>query len=212
MLNITVLCREHSFWNPGPNGTIERTGRAPDVTAPTARYQFEVTLHQGAIESMFLDAMSLRGLIVDRPTTVHDLKILSTSEAKDGYKIEVTLRHLEIAEDIDTAQPQSNITSSSATNDEKKYSRETIIYAKYVIGCDGAHSWVRKKLGITMDGGQTGKYLHCISNREFQSVSEKYLISEINQAIVFHRLTSLCPKRVKHDLLSETTLFIVFLV
>lgn len=30
-----------------------------------------------------------------------------------------------------------------------------VIHAKYVIGADGAHSWVRKTLGIAMEGEQT---------------------------------------------------------
>lgn len=30
-----------------------------------------------------------------------------------------------------------------------------IIHSKYVIGCDGAHSWTRKQIGITMEGDQT---------------------------------------------------------
>jgi 2-polyprenyl-6-methoxyphenol hydroxylase-like FAD-dependent oxidoreductase len=30
------------------------------------------------------------------------------------------------------------------------------VRAKFVVGADGAHSWVRKSLGISMDGEQTG--------------------------------------------------------
>lgn len=33
---------------------------------------------------------------------------------------------------------------------------EEVVHAKYVLGADGAHSWVRKELGFTMDGEQTG--------------------------------------------------------
>jgi phenol 2-monooxygenase (NADPH) len=36
------------------------------VTAPTARYPFEVTLHQGEIEGVILDSMSKEGLEVER--------------------------------------------------------------------------------------------------------------------------------------------------
>ncbi|KAG8984383.1 hypothetical protein FRB90_005356, partial [Tulasnella sp. 427] len=56
-----------AFYNPSPSGGIERTGRAADVTAPTARYPFEVTLHQGAIERIFLDFLAEHGVSVDRP-------------------------------------------------------------------------------------------------------------------------------------------------
>lgn len=31
-----------------------------------------------------------------------------------------------------------------------------IVRAKFVVGADGAHSWMRKTLGISMDGEQTG--------------------------------------------------------
>jgi phenol 2-monooxygenase (NADPH) len=31
-----------------------------------------------------------------------------------------------------------------------------IVRVKFVVGADGAHSWVRKTLGISMDGEQTG--------------------------------------------------------
>lgn len=33
------------------------------------------------------------------------------------------------------------------------------LYAKFVIGADGARSWVRKQMDITLDGEQTGMYL-----------------------------------------------------
>ena len=26
------------------------------------------------------------------------------------------------------------------------------VHAKYVVGCDGAHSWTRKKMGIKLEG------------------------------------------------------------
>lgn len=149
---ISLFSREVAFWNPNASGMIERSGRAPDVQAQTARYPFEITLHQGAIEKIFLDTMSARGLIVDRPTTVHDWQVLSIAEAKNGYRIKVTLQHL--------TDENNTVKAESKTNDGKEDSNKEIIYAKYVIGCDGAHSWVRKKLGFTMDGQQTGKRVY----------------------------------------------------
>lgn len=32
-----------------------------------------------------------------------------------------------------------------------------VVSAKYLIGCDGAHSWTRRTLGIKMIGEQTSK-------------------------------------------------------
>ncbi|KZV82212.1 thioredoxin-like protein [Exidia glandulosa HHB12029] len=125
-----------AFYNPSPTGGIERTGRAADVTAPTARYPFEVTLHQGEIEKIFLDAMSEKGVQVDRaivPTSLEvssDPAILSDPQA---YAVKVVLQHM--------SRPESQ--------------QEEVVYAKYVLGADGAHSWVRKTLGIAMEGENT---------------------------------------------------------
>ncbi|KAH9968433.1 FAD binding domain-containing protein [Lactifluus volemus] len=113
-----------AFYNSGPNG-IECIGRVPDVTAPTARYPFEVTLHQGETEGIILDSMSKRGLEVERAIVPIALQISEDpTELADPHAYPVK---------IDT---------------------ETV-YAKFVIGTDGAHSWVRKTLGIAMDGEQT---------------------------------------------------------
>ncbi|KAI0352108.1 hypothetical protein OH77DRAFT_1409847 [Trametes cingulata] len=126
-----------AFYNPGPSGGIERTSRAPDVTAPTARYPFEVTLHQGAIEAIFLDSMKAHGVEVERPIVPTSIE-LSTSdeELKDphAHPVRVILKHLD---------PQG------------EHGDTEIVRAKFVVGADGAHSWVRKSLGISMDGEQT---------------------------------------------------------
>ncbi|KAK7681578.1 hypothetical protein QCA50_015311 [Cerrena zonata] len=124
------------FYNPSPKGGIERTGRAADVTAPTARYPFVVTLHQGAIESIFLDAMREMGLEVDRPIVPTALRLSTDEEVlKDpnSYAVTTTLRHLDVEGEGETE----------------------VVHAKYVVGADGAHSWVRKTMGIDMDGEQT---------------------------------------------------------
>ena len=45
--------------------------------------------------------------------------------------------------------------SATATNEEgapQNNGDANVIEAKYVLGCDGAHSWVRKKLGLKLEG------------------------------------------------------------
>ncbi|KAI0042735.1 hypothetical protein FA95DRAFT_1499663 [Auriscalpium vulgare] len=126
-----------AFYNPSSSGGIERIGRVPDVTAPSARYPFEATLHQGEIENIFLTSMRKEGVEVERPIVPRSLEI-STDEVllKDpqSYPVKVILQHLEAADKEDDTE---------------------VVYAKYVVGADGAHSWVRKTLGFTMDGEQT---------------------------------------------------------
>ena len=45
------------------------------MTAPTARYPYECTLHQGEIENLFLDSMSKHDLQVDRPVVPISLQL-----------------------------------------------------------------------------------------------------------------------------------------
>ncbi|EMD39328.1 hypothetical protein CERSUDRAFT_82057 [Gelatoporia subvermispora B] len=126
-----------AFYNPSPKGGIMRTGRAPDITAPTARYPFEVTLHQGAIEAIFLDSLSSMGVSVERPiipTAVELDQNPIVLKDPQSHPIKIVLQHLDASEG---------------------QSETEIVYAKYLVGADGAHSWVRKSFGISMDGEQT---------------------------------------------------------
>ncbi|GBE89458.1 Phenol hydroxylase [Sparassis crispa] len=126
-----------AFYNPGPNGGIERTGRASDVTAPTARYPFEVALHQGGIESIFLDSMAAAGVTVERPVVPISIELSNNeAELKDpkSHPVKVILKHL------DAVEGQGDV---------------EVVYANFVLGADGAHSWVRRNFGIEMEGEQT---------------------------------------------------------
>ncbi|EIW75097.1 hypothetical protein CONPUDRAFT_147281 [Coniophora puteana RWD-64-598 SS2] len=152
-----------AFYNPNEKGEIECTGRAPDVTAPTARFPFEITLHQGAIESIFLDSMRERGVTVERPIVpsalVFDELKLSDPSA---YAVKVTLQHLET---------------------EESPSREEIVNAKFVVGADGAHSWVRKTLDISMDGEQTDYIwgvVDMVPDTNFPDIRNRTAIHSVN--------------------------------
>ncbi|KAI9567993.1 FAD binding domain-containing protein [Boletus coccyginus] len=126
-----------AFYNPAQDGGIECTRRAPSIVAPTARYPFQITLHQGAIEAIFIDSMSGHGVEVERPKLPVDIEISEDADelsSLSSYPVKVTVER------------------SDAIDEE---SRTEIIRAKFVVGTDGAHSWVRNALGIEMEGEQT---------------------------------------------------------
>ncbi|KAG9313139.1 putative monooxygenase [Chiua virens] len=126
-----------AFYHPGRDGGIECTGRAPVISDFSARYPFEITLRHVTIERIFLDALKHYGVYVDRPRRPSAIEISDNPDelsSTSSYPVKVT------AERLDAAEGDS---------------KTEIIHAKFVVGADGAHSWVRKALGIEMQGEQT---------------------------------------------------------
>lgn len=159
---------EICLWNPDETGRIRRTDRIPDTIPGISRFQ-QVVLHQGRIERFFLDSLKEHSHIeIERGVLPEQLEIdHSKAEDDHAYPIKVKIRHL----DDDEATPAQNGTnvpdglfrSSLAKDDTDDLIRKSrgkegtteIIHAKYMIGCDGAHSWTRRQLGFQMQGEQT---------------------------------------------------------
>ncbi|KAG1845336.1 FAD binding domain-containing protein [Suillus subluteus] len=110
-----------AFYNPSSTGGIE--------VPLSVRYPFELALHQGAIQDIFLDSMKLLGVELSK----------DENELTDpmSYPVRVVLQRLDKSKD----EPQ-----------------EEIVHAKFVVGGDGAHSWIRKQFDVTMDGEQSGDW------------------------------------------------------
>ncbi|GLB41636.1 putative phenol hydroxylase, C-terminal dimerisation domain [Lyophyllum shimeji] len=127
-----------AFYNPNPvTGGIELTDRTPDIPEPSARYPFEALLHQGALEDIFIDSMKESGVEVCRPIMPVSIQIVETEKDLtdlDAHPVRVVLKRLDSLE--------------GQTDTE-------VVRAKYVIGADGAHSWVRRSFNIEMEGEQT---------------------------------------------------------
>ncbi|KAK7924401.1 phenol 2-monooxygenase [Apiospora marii] len=161
---------EVSFWNPDSNGVIKRNGRAPDNISGMSRFT-EAVLHQGRMEAFFLDAIAASyphpadpsgtPLKVERMVLPTSLEVdEAAAEDDDAHPVTVTLRHLTEAEATPT-QKLSNLSDglfrSNLADDDvgamlaqskgRADVREEVVKAKYVVGCDGAHSWTRKALG-----------------------------------------------------------------
>lgn len=158
------MALEVSFWNPGEDGKIRRHHRGPNTQPNLSRFT-EAVLHQGRVESILIDTIRASAspkhplVEIERsvmPTSLHIDE--SSVDDEDAYPVEVTLRHL-TEEEATPTQRLSNLQdglyrSNLAEDDTERLlantagvGREEKVRAKYVVGCDGAHSWVRKTLG-----------------------------------------------------------------
>lgn len=83
----------------------------------------------------------------------------AAAEDSEAHPVTVTLRHL-TEEEATPTQMLSNLNdgifrSNLAEDDvagildrsKGREARDEVVRAKYVVGCDGAHSWTRKALG-----------------------------------------------------------------
>jgi len=131
----------------------------PHITIPDVRYPFGLLLHQGRVESIFIDSMAKHGLTVNRPIAPSSIGLSNDPEQVAdplSYAVKVTLDHLDTP------------------------GKQEIVHARYVVGCDGAHSWVRKALGITMEGVQTDSIwgvVDIIADTDFPDIRNRSVIN-----------------------------------
>ncbi|KAI0092984.1 FAD binding domain-containing protein [Irpex rosettiformis] len=120
-----------AFYNTREEGGISKTQSLPVIDEKTARYPFLLTLNQGAIENIFIDALAERGVFVDRPVHPASL-VLSTDEAElqDHSAHPVTA----ILERLQTAGGDRNSTET--------------VHAKFIIGADGEANWQAQIPGL----------------------------------------------------------------
>lgn len=77
-----------------------------------------------------------------------------TVDDHDAYPIRVNLKNVQSEPDtMFSGVNTPNSEFSEAQSDDSGYAgMETTVEAKYILGCDGAHSWLRKQLGLKLEG------------------------------------------------------------
>ncbi|KAL6831610.1 FAD binding domain-containing protein [Trichoderma camerunense] len=158
--------KEATFWDPDENGKIHRSLRVPNNMKGLSRFDCTGTIHQGVIEGFLIRAIRASASVPSHPEVRIEGNIAPSSldidetliDDQDSYPVMVTLKHFDGASE-DYAKSRGNIdeslhkTSLGDSNSKPTYLRnaqpgaEELVLAKYLVGCDGAHSWVRKALG-----------------------------------------------------------------
>ena len=161
---------EVRMWNPDKDGNIRRSEIIPDTPPGISRFT-ECVIHQGRIERFFLDNIKeYSDIEVERGVMPESLSVdESKVDDPDAYPITIHLRHLTEEEATPVQQGVNGVTSDGLfrsnlaeddTDELLKRSREKegtteIVHAKYMIGCDGAHSWTRRQIGAVLEGEPT---------------------------------------------------------
>lgn len=163
------------MWNPDEAGILRRSDRIADTLPGLSRFQ-QAVLHQGRIERFFLDEIEdCSGIRVERGVMPTSLNIDEEAvEDQHAYPITVTLRHLteeeatpnQTATVADGQSVRNGLYRSNLAKDDtddllaasklnEKANTEEIVHAKYMLGADGAHSWTRKQIGLSLEGEST---------------------------------------------------------
>lgn len=160
---------ERTFWGPLASGErgIERKRRVQSFPSHFAiEDERTVGLQQGIIESGFLRDMERHGVRVTRPWRFREFKM--TGDA--NFPVRVTLERMGqlVATTNEGGAPESHI--------EPTGELETI-KTKFLIGCDGGRSPVRKQMesdhGVTFDGEWVDTLwaaLDCVVETDFEDI------------------------------------------
>lgn len=126
----------------------------------TSRFPCGVLLAQHRIEDVMLGSLKRSPCIeIMRQSVPVSMEIDSTQMAKlNSHPVTIKLRRA-------TEKNSARVLNGTTNHDANGYQKENInnfddpaheetIRAKYVLGCDGAHSWTREQLGFHMEGEQ----------------------------------------------------------
>ncbi|RAH75499.1 putative FAD monooxygenase [Aspergillus aculeatinus CBS 121060] len=142
---------EVCLWHRDSQGVLCRDSVSPNCNPGLSRFQ-EVTLGQGRIEERLLE-------FVNKSPNV---------QIKWGTSPQELLIHQDL---VDLHREYAV---------ELRLGTDSFVRTRYLIGCDGAHSWVRKQLGLSLKGktASNGDWgvLDCIPTTDFPDIRKRCII------------------------------------
>lgn len=121
-------------------------------------------LSQGRIERFFLDVIRDSSSIDVERGVMGESLTYDESLENDPQAYPITIKLRTLSEEEASPIPNPGTTPYRPARDDledlapkRKHDVGTIetVRAKYLIGCDGAHSWTRKQLNIPFEGSHT---------------------------------------------------------
>ena len=152
--------------NPGDDGLIRRAQRMSNTIPGISRFPYGVLLAQHRIEGIILHSLAgYSNIEVQRsvePTSITYNDCKAENQSLYPIKIEIAQVKAERAWYQDAASngnkavdTHGKVAKGGLNGLSDEPATQEVIRAKYVIGCDGAHSWTRRQLGFQMEGEQS---------------------------------------------------------
>jgi len=161
----TYWVNQTAFWMPDPKNPehIKRVGRVQDVADDSSEMP-HILINQARLHELFLEVMRNSPSRLE-PDYSWEIVSLTIDATTDDHPVTVTLK------------------DSSGVN----WGATRTVRANYVVGCDGAHSAVRKAIGGQLHGDaahQAWGVMDILANTDFPDVRQKCLISSANEGNV----------------------------
>ncbi|KAH8423746.1 putative FAD monooxygenase [Aspergillus melleus] len=173
---------EIALWGGTVDGKLQRQSVTANSKPGWSRFH-ESTLSQGQIEEYLMEYVRARKHIeVKRETIPTSIDInYDLIDDHDAFPIRVNLENVPSGQKNESngvRTPDSEV--SEALSDDSGYAgMGTMVEAKYILGCDGAHSWLRKQLGLRLEGetyGDSWGVLDIIPLTDFPDIRKRFII------------------------------------
>ncbi|KAL8778975.1 MAG: hypothetical protein Q9213_007160 [Squamulea squamosa] len=152
-----------SIWNPGHDGILRRATRMSNTIPGMSRFPQGVLLAQHRIERIILDSLAeYSNIVIQR--NVQPTSIAYDHSGAETHAITVQAAQVKRKGALHQDATLESNKAVKANGEEYRgklnghseiQSTQEVIKAKYLIGCDGAHSWTRRQLGFQMEGEQS---------------------------------------------------------
>lgn len=161
----TYWVNQTAFWMPDPKKPehIKRVGRVQDVADDSSEMP-HILINQARLHELFLEVMKNSPSRLE-PDYSWEIVGLTIDPSTDDHPVTVTLK------------------DASGVN----WGATRTVRANYVVGCDGAHSAVRKAIGGQLHGDaahQAWGVMDILANTDFPDVRQKCLISSASEGNV----------------------------
>ncbi|GFG16055.1 phenol 2-monooxygenase [Aspergillus udagawae] len=173
---------EIALWGTTTDGKLQRQSVTANSKPGWSRFH-ESTLGQGQIEEYIMEYVRARKHVeVKRETIPTSFKIDHTTiDDHDAFPIRVNLENVppDPNTPFDGVDAPSSELSEAQSDDSGYAGMGTMVEAKYILGCDGAHSWLRKQLGLRLEGetyDDSWGVLDIIPLTDFPDIRKRFII------------------------------------